>query len=102
MDEVFKKEAFIAQINFKSMMPLESGRIESVFDYVVWYGKDKAQVKYRNLYSQKDSEEESEFVFCDDPFGFRKLSMDERREKNKKQRNLRIFKRSNLASSDYT
>ena len=24
-------------INFKTMMPLESGNIESVFDYLCWY-----------------------------------------------------------------
>lgn len=102
IDEVFGKESFIAQINFKSMMPLESGRIESVFDYVVWYAKNKKHVKYRNLYSQKDSGDESEFVFCDDVSGFRKLSKDERSAKNKESGNLRIFKRSNLASSGYT
>jgi adenine-specific DNA-methyltransferase len=36
LDEVFGPENFIAVINFKSMMPLESGNIESVFDYLCW------------------------------------------------------------------
>src|SRR5208282_1499153 len=37
MDEVFGPENFVALINFRSMMPLESGDIESVVDYLCWY-----------------------------------------------------------------
>src|SRR6266849_2198414 len=50
MDEVFGDDNFIPQINFQSMTPLESGRLESVFDHLVWYCKDKQKCKYRNLY----------------------------------------------------
>src|SRR5574337_556010 len=41
MDEVFGEDNFVACINFQSMTPLESGDIESVFDYVVWFARDK-------------------------------------------------------------
>ena len=39
MDEIFGRENFVACINFQTMTPLESGYIESVFDYILWYGK---------------------------------------------------------------
>jgi adenine-specific DNA-methyltransferase len=102
LDEIFGKDSFVAIVNFKSMMPLESGRIESVFDYVVWYAKDSKMVKYRNLYSPKDSSSASEFVFCDVGTSYRKLSVDERRSEDKLSQKRRIFKRSDLASSGYT
>src|SRR3712207_1733208 len=40
LDEVFGPENFVSQINFRSMMPLESGHIESVYDYILWYGRN--------------------------------------------------------------
>ena len=36
MDEVFGSDNFVALINYRSMMPLASGQIECVYDYVVW------------------------------------------------------------------
>jgi adenine-specific DNA-methyltransferase len=99
MDEIVGKENFVAVVNFKSMMPLESGRIESVYDYVVWYAKDAGVVKYRNLYTAKDSGLSSEFVFAETDTGYRKL---DREERDSKETSLRIFKRSNLSSSGYT
>lgn len=101
-DEVFGRQNFVAVINFKSMMPLESGRIESVFDYVVWYGKDSASLKYRNLYAPKEMGLESEFVFGDQGAAYRKLTKEERATSDKASLGVSIFKRSDLASSGYT
>ena len=44
MDEVFGSENFVALINFRSMMPLESGQIESVYDYLLWFASDKEKL----------------------------------------------------------
>jgi adenine-specific DNA-methyltransferase len=101
-DEIYGKNNFIATINFKSMMPLESGRIESVFDYVVWYCKEKNKTKYRNLYAPKEMGADSEFVFCDQGSFYRKLTNEERNISDKKNMNINVFKRSDLASSGYT
>ena len=103
MDEVFGSENFVSQINYKTMMPLESGKIESVFDYVVWYAKDKLAMKYRNLYVRKQVGQGSEFIFCDTPEGnYRKLSKEEIENFEDSAKHLNIFKRSDLASSGYT
>jgi adenine-specific DNA-methyltransferase len=55
LDEVFGRENFVALISFKTMMPLESGDIESVMDYLCWYARDKERLKYRNVLEEIQS-----------------------------------------------
>jgi adenine-specific DNA-methyltransferase len=60
LDEVFGDENHINTIAFKkkSATPIT----ESVFDYIVWYGKSRNQLKIRPLYQQRESPEgESKF-----------------------------------------
>jgi adenine-specific DNA-methyltransferase len=103
MDEVFGAENFVAVINFKTMMPLESGDIESVVDYLCWYAKDKERVKFRNLFVAKKVGGDSEFVFADDGESeYRKLSDEEIFAFEETASKHAIFKRSNLSSSGYT
>lgn len=103
LDEVFGQENFVAVINFKTMMPLESGDIESVVDYLCWYAKDKSQMKYHNLYVHKKVGTGSEFVFADtDDGGYRRLSAEEVANFGETAGNNRVFKRSDLTSSGYT
>lgn len=103
LDEVFGPENFVAVIGFKTMMPLESGNIESVMDYLCWYARDKEQMKYRNLFIRKNVGEGSEFVFADtENGGYRRLSPDEVSDFDATARENAIFKRSDLASSGYT
>lgn len=103
MDEILGAENFVALLNFRSMMPLESGHIESVFDYLCWYARDKGKIKYRNLFAPKAVGEGSEFVFADsEGHSFRKLTPNEIHEFETTAESMRIFKRSDLASSGYT
>lgn len=53
LDEVFGKENFISIISFTSTSGFETSTISRSGDYIVWYGKDKALLKYRPLYIQK-------------------------------------------------
>lgn len=103
MDEVFGSDNFVALINFKTMMPLESGEIESVVDYLCWYARDKDRLKYRNLFAKKNVGAGSEFVFADSGNGsYRRLSAEEIDDFDNTASELAIFKRSDLASSGYT
>lgn len=103
LDEIFGAENFVATINYKTMMPLESGSIESVYDYLCWYAKDATKLKYRNLYRPKNVGAGSEFVFADtDDGGYRRLTSEEIKNFEETKKHLRIFKRSDLASSGYT
>ena len=55
MDEVFGSENFLSLVSFsKSAGGLQSvSRVASVLDYIVWYAKDVAKVKYRPIYETK-------------------------------------------------
>jgi hypothetical protein len=103
MDEVFGRENFVAVINFKTMMPLESGQIESVTDYICWYARDKERLKYRNLFVRKNVGTGSEFVFADTVDGdYRRLTQEEVEDFESTAAEHSVFKRSDLASSGYT
>jgi adenine-specific DNA-methyltransferase len=103
MDEVFGRENFVAVINFKTMMPLESGQIESVTDYICWYARDKERLKYRNLFVRKNVGAGSEFVFADTvDGGYRRLTQEEVEDFESTAGEHSVFKRSDLASSGYT
>jgi len=103
MDEVFGPNNFVAQINFRSMMPLGSDEIESVCDYVVWYCRDAERLKYRNIWVPKAVGEGSEFVFAESDSGEdRRLSANEVANIVDTLSLARVFKRSNLSSSGYT
>jgi adenine-specific DNA-methyltransferase len=97
MDEVFGADNFVSTLNFRSMNPLESGQIESVYDHIIWYANDKKAMKYRNLWISKDLAG-SEFTFADDDDGnVTRVSGAERASLGGS-----IYKRSDLRSSGYT
>src|SRR5206468_3970130 len=55
LDEVFGDENFIGLIWFrKKTMPLGSTYLERMGDYIVWFGKDAKQTKFRRLYQPID------------------------------------------------
>jgi adenine-specific DNA-methyltransferase len=102
MDEVFGAENFFAQINYRSMSPLGQSGIAKVYDYIIWYVKDKSQVKFRPLFKPQDILDQPEFCFYDLGNGdFKKLNRQEMMELSKKEY-PRIFKRAVLSSSGYT
>jgi adenine-specific DNA-methyltransferase len=96
LDEVFGSNNFISQIQYRALTPLGSRGLSNVYDYVLWFGKDKESIKYRNIQLPRPMEEEPEFCFHDDGSGyFRRLSESPLDSKG-------IFKRSDLKSSGYT
>ena len=54
MDEVFGDNNLCGQIAFQKTGGFAPTLISAVYDYVLWYGKDKASVKYRKLFKEKD------------------------------------------------
>lgn len=53
MDEVFGNDNFISQISFTTTSGFASRYIDSVADYLVFYAKNKNDLKYRQLYKEK-------------------------------------------------
>ncbi len=102
MDEIFEPGNFLSCINFQTMTPLESGHLETVFDYLIWYAKDIKQVKYRNLYREKALEGNAEFKFVSTSPGLRELQESEIAGGVADDLSQRVFKRSVLESSGFT
>jgi adenine-specific DNA-methyltransferase len=103
LDEVLGPQNLVALITFQTMMPLESGQLESVTDYMCWYARDKQRLKYRNLFTPKNVGFGSEFVLADsDNGGYRRLTVQEIEKFGETAGKYSVFKRSDLASSGYT
>jgi adenine-specific DNA-methyltransferase len=96
LDEIFRPENFVSQIQYRALTPLGSRGLSNVYDYVLWFAKSKESLKYRNVQLPRPMEEEPEFCFKDDGSGhYTKLSETPTDSKL-------IFKRSDLKSSGYT
>jgi adenine-specific DNA-methyltransferase len=50
LDEVFGPENFVAEIAFLTTSGRSATFVDSVFDYVLWYAKDKPAAKHRDLW----------------------------------------------------
>lgn len=53
MDEVFKPENFVAVIAFVKTSGFAAKYLDTVFDFLLWYAKDKNSLKYRQSYEGK-------------------------------------------------
>lgn len=69
LDEIFGNNNFISQIGFMKTAGLASDFLASVNDYLLWYGKDREQTKFRRLYSLKDlgTEGSSQYTWVEKP-----------------------------------
>ena len=102
MEEVFGADNFVSQINFRTMSPLGQNNLANIYDYILWYAKDKSQMKFRPLFVNRDLEDEPEFRYLDKGNGdFQALSRTEVLNLPREQRRY-VFKRSDLRSSGYT
>jgi adenine-specific DNA-methyltransferase len=102
MDEVFGAGNFVAQVNYRSMSPLGQTGLASIYDYVIWYARQRSSMKFRPLFVEREIEAEPEFTYLDTGDGrFRNLTRDELRSLPLED-SRRVFKRSVLTSSGYT
>ena len=54
LDEVFGDRQFLAEIGFRTTTGKGSSFIDSTFDYLLWYGKDREKTKFRTPYLKRD------------------------------------------------
>jgi adenine-specific DNA-methyltransferase len=83
------------------MGALGQGDIPNVYDYLIWYAKDKSAMKFRPIYRLQEFDDDPEYKFVADtsePRGFRTLESHEQRPDG----NVGLFRRSTLTSSGYT
>ena len=55
MDEVFGNENFVSIVTFAKTTGQTDNLLASVSDYLIWYAKRREQVKYRQLYFDKEA-----------------------------------------------
>jgi len=56
LDEVFGRENFVAVVAFRKTTGFPSKLLGSVYDYLLWYAKNRELIKYRQLYKYRPEE----------------------------------------------
>jgi adenine-specific DNA-methyltransferase len=101
LDECFGSENFISQITFKKTSSATDKFLSSTSDYILWYGKDAAQLKYRPLLqSRVAGGEGGEAYNLIEPLPghWRTMTLDERRIAQRNPADLRILRLQILTS----
>jgi adenine-specific DNA-methyltransferase len=98
MDEVFGEHNFKSAIVFQKTSSTSSDELSGVFDYLLWFGKSKAQ-KHRPLFHSKAPGElgATQYSLGQDPNGIRK-SLTEWSASGLGTASLRIFAHDNITS----
>ena len=67
MDEVFGSENFVGLLSYRTASGQPSNRLQSLFDYIIWYARDKPYAKYKSLFRERIFEEKvSTFNFIEE------------------------------------
>lgn len=101
LDEMFGRENFITMIYFSTTGGFTAKALSRVGDYLLWYAKRRDDLKYRQLFSEKDSLGQG-----DEFYKYIELQNGKRRELTKEERegiiplpdNAKIFGLDNLQS----
>ncbi|MCA3240709.1 MAG: site-specific DNA-methyltransferase [Rubrivivax sp.] len=72
MDEVFGAENFCSQIIFRKTTGKGSGLLDNTYDSLLWFAKDRARVKYNELYEPRTHLEDDNLRFIELPDGSRR------------------------------
>jgi len=54
LDEIFGRNNFVGEIAFRKTSVKRSAFLPYTHDFLLWYGKDRANTKYRQLYTHKE------------------------------------------------
>jgi adenine-specific DNA-methyltransferase len=98
LDEVFGSENFVSLITFrKKFMSLGSELLDSMCDYVLFYAKNRASIKFRTLYSMMDVEGDSHWNYIELANGERiRVNSNEIQNHKLLPRDARLYQLSNL------
>jgi len=104
-DEVFGPKNFVNLITFKKTTGAGSPAggtnvLAKTNDYLIWYAKDLAQVKYRELYIPRIGEGWVNYDYIRLPDGtHRKMTDEEREDWSKLPKGAKVYRRDNLTST---
>ncbi len=69
MDEIFGSDNFINVIMFQKTGFLGSQFLDSTYDFIIWYGKDKKKTKYRPILVEREKEALTRYNYLELPDG---------------------------------
>ncbi len=104
LDEVFGAENRVATVAFAKSGSTSANQLSEVADWLLWYAKDKKEVKYHQLYEPLSRKEKLVHMNWDamvelSDGSCRKLSKEEREDPNRHlPANSRLFRKMRLAS----
>ncbi len=101
LDEVFGSENFIANIAFRKKMPLGETYIFTMCDYLMWYGKDSKQTKFKRLFTSRNDSNAGDYGYVELPSG-KCLSRAKLGDDGTVPPGGRLFQSMNLTSSGRT
>ena len=101
MDEVFGNSNFVSQISFRTTAGLGERYLDSSCNYLIWYARNRSQVKYREIFRSKG--------IADDVGGRyrrveidgvcrRPMTSDERSSSSSPPKGARVYRHDNLMS----
>ena len=99
MDEVFGEGNFVSFITMAKTSSSSGSLLSSVSDYILWYGKDRASLKYRQLHMEKNlgSMGSGQYTWIEDTFGFRR-NQGRAITSSRHEDDSRIFRPDNITS----
>jgi adenine-specific DNA-methyltransferase len=100
-DEVFGPENFVALISFKKTSVSTAAAIPTVSDFIVWYARDLAAMKFRPLFLRKDvlGEGGEQYTWLQLSDGARRRMTADERAGGSLPEASRVFRADNLTSS---
>ena len=72
MDEVFGEENFVSDISFRTKIPLNAKYLPNIADHLIWYSKDREQMKFRRLFTERKTGVGTSFSLLELPDGSRR------------------------------
>lgn len=103
MDEIFGSKNFVSIITFRRKINVLGAKLLGVVcDYLVWYSKDKEQVKFRRLFEKRSPELGGTWSFVELPNGERrKLTNAEIENPDLIPKNCKVFASYKLAPAGF-
>lgn len=104
LDEVFGKDNAVSVIPFVKTAGLGASGLVTVCDYLLWYSRDKAKLKYRQLFAPKGEDDPAsiQYFWLELPDGTRrKMTGPERSDARLVPAGARFFALDNLTSGAF-
>ncbi len=104
MDEIFGCDNFVGVVTFRTKIPLNPLYLANVADFLLWYAKEKEQMKFRRLCVERGVDEIlSDFPYVELQDGSRRfLTEEERMGEKPLPPGSRLFTALDLSASGYT